>query len=494
MSSSLGRFRTSRCHRGTYCSLKSLGCRHLTLFGRSVVLVGCELLANVICWIVAGILFGGRKETQPILSLSLLAWTIGLRHALDADHISAIDNATRGLISLGQLPVTCGLFFSLGHSTIVIVVNVAISISTDVADKIGGVGQVGGVIGSSVSAFFLFIVGFANSIILHKVLRKRRQNKKRREQQLARGIQPDEIEDMSEDDGQYNNTIMMKILGPVVRFVDRPWKMYPVGLLFGFGFDTASSIALLAASAIAKKGTDAKGIPPADVIILPMLFTAGMTLLDSVDSILMLYSYTGFSERRFRLYELPGGNDSPEPEHQRTVYREAAATSTAVIQVSQSRSGDLNHNCLPANAEPGESPQSVQSGASERDKKEHMEALVVENADAIIMDIRKKAEREMILKRSMMSGLSIVLTLMSIIVAFSISLITIMGLVEDKCAGCHAAAESDKGFAGKWWRFWAKANDNSGYIGAGIVGTFVLVVGGWYGGRWAFSKTKKLNK
>ncbi|KAH9997971.1 high-affinity nickel-transport protein-domain-containing protein, partial [Russula vinacea] len=148
--------------------------RRLTLFGRSVVLIGCELLVNAACWTVAGILFGGRKDTQQVLGLALLAWTIGLRHALDADHISAIDNATRGLISLGQLPVTCGLFFSLGHSTIVIAVNVAIAISTDVADKIDGVGQVGGVVGSSVSACFLFIVGLANSIILHRVLRKRR--------------------------------------------------------------------------------------------------------------------------------------------------------------------------------------------------------------------------------------------------------------------------------------------------------------------------------
>jgi len=208
--------------------------RHLTLFGRSVILIGCELLANAACWVVAGVLFG-RKDTQPILSLALLAWTIGLRHALDADHISAIDNATRGLISLGQLPVTCGLFFSLGHSTIVLAVNVAIAISTDVADRIDGVGHVGGVVGSSVSAFFLFVVGLANSIILHRVLRKRRLNKKRREEQLARGEQPDELGDVPEDDGQYNNTIMMKILGPVVRFVDHPWKMYPVGLLFGFG-------------------------------------------------------------------------------------------------------------------------------------------------------------------------------------------------------------------------------------------------------------------
>ncbi|KAI0004593.1 high-affinity nickel-transport protein-domain-containing protein [Russula compacta] len=472
--------------------LQALRSLRLTLLGRSVVLVVCELLANVTCWIVAGILFGRNEDTQPILGLALLAWTIGLRHALDADHISAIDNATRGLISLGQLPVTCGLFFSLGHSTIVIVVNLAIAISTDVADKIDGVGQVGGVVGSSVSACFLFIVGLANSIILHKVLRKRRQVRtiwRNDKQQLAQGEQPDELEDVLEDDGQYNNTIMMKILGPVVRFVDHPWKMYPVGVLFGFGFDTASSIALLAVSAIAKKGADSKGIPTADIIILPMLFTAGMTLLDSVDSILMLYSYTGFPEQGFRLFEPAQENDASEQESD--AYREAAAaTSAPSTRLSHIQGGNPDEHCSLAGVSPAPRQQPEQSGLSVGVKKVPV-GVLVEVADARISDIRKKAQRELIVKRNMMSGLSIVLTLMSIIVAFSISLITIMGLIGDNCARCSAAAETDEGLAGRWWRFWAKANDNSGYIGAGIVGTFVLVVSGWYGGQWAFAKWKR---
>ncbi|KAI9510607.1 NicO-domain-containing protein [Russula earlei] len=448
--------------------------RRLTLFGRSAALVVCELLANAACWTAAGILFGGRKGTQPILGLALLAWTIGLRHALDADHISAIDNATRGLISLGQLPVTCGLFFSLGHSTIVIVVNVAIAISSDVADKIHGVGQIGGVVGSSVSAFFLFVVGLANSIILHRVLRKRRQNKKRREQQLARGEQPDELHDVLEDDGQYNNTIMMRILGPLVRFVDRPWKMYPVGVLFGFGFDTASSIALLAASAIAKKGADPERIPPADIIILPLLFTAGMTLLDSIDSILMLYSYTGFPERRFRLFEPAEESVAPGQESS-SPYREAAAKSAPPA---------LGHR-----PEQGASGPSSSEEEGDRDKKQP--PAEVRTEDARIGDVRKRAQRELTVKRNMMSGLSVLLTLMSVIVAFSISLITIMGLIGEKCGRCRAEAETDRGLAGGWWRFWGEANANSGYVGAGIVGTFVFVVGGWYGARWALDGKRR---
>ncbi|KAI0043452.1 NicO-domain-containing protein [Auriscalpium vulgare] len=435
--------------------------RRLTLFGRSLLLVACELFANALLWAVAGALFGRSRDRQPILSLALLAWTIGLRHALDADHISAIDNATRGLISLGQLPVTCGLFFSLGHSTIVIVVNVAIAISTDVADKIGGVGNVGGIVGGSVSATFLFIVGFANSIILHRILKKRHRR-------IARGEPPDSADELIEDDGQYNNTIMMKLLGPVVRFVDRPWKMYPVGVLFGFGFDTASSIALLAASAIAKKGADGKGIPPADIVILPLLFTAGMTLLDSVDSILMLYSYSGFPEHSFRVLELRTA-DGP-----RSVAAQAAA---ADIQAA-------------ADATPPDVREDEERPALiDLESDAQPQSRLREGNSRKSSFVEEIARRELRVKRNMMSQLSIVLTAMSIIVAFSISLITIMGLIGDNCSRCRNAADADDGHgggrSGSWWRFWAKANDNSGYIGAGIVGSFVVVVCGWYVGRWA---------
>lgn len=194
------------------------------------------------------------------------------------------------------------------------------------------------------------------------------------------------------------------------------------------GFDTASSIALLAASAIAKKGADSKRIPPADIVILPvpvsfltlggradlrnqMLFTAGMTLLDSIDSILMLYSYTGFPERRFRLFEPAPEYDAPEQGY--GVYREAAATRVSVAQSPHSQGGD----CPLADVTPALDGQTEQIGFSEEDKKEPVAAAVAD-ADARIRDIRKKAQRELIVKRNMMSGLSIVLTLMSIIVAF----------------------------------------------------------------------------
>ncbi|KAI0670977.1 high-affinity nickel-transport protein-domain-containing protein [Trametes maxima] len=439
----------------------------LTLFGRSVLLLAAELLANAVCWIVCAILFGRRAETRSILSLALLAWTIGLRHALDADHISAIDNATRSLINMGQLPVTCGLFFSLGHSTIVIVVNVAIAISTDVYNHIDGVGEVGGIVGAAVSASFLFIVGLANSIILFRILRKRHRVH-------TAGKSKDKLEEDGdeEDDGgaaSHGNTLMMKIVGPVVTFVDRPWKMYPVGVLFGFGFDTASSIALLAISALAKREPDGQQIAPGDIVILPLLFTVGMTLVDSLDSIVMLYSYAGFPERGFALFEPRSRAALPPP----------ATADVTIDQVAPASIEEL----------PRERP-ITESNAEEKQQdlyKDEKTAEVVSVADA---EEPVRRQRALHVKANAMSNLSILLTTMSILVAFSISLITIMGLIGDNCTACQNAANAEDGggLAGRWWRGWANANDNSGYIGAAIVGSFVAIVASWYGARFLYRK------
>ncbi|KAL5522680.1 hypothetical protein ACEPAG_8698 [Sanghuangporus baumii] len=441
----------------------------LTLFGRSLFLIFLELVANTVCWIAAGIAFGRRNETRSTLNLALLAWTIGLRHGLDADHISAIDNATRGLISMGQLPVTCGLFFSLGHSTIVIVVNIAIAISTDVYDRISGVGDVGGIVGAAVSGSFLFIIGLANSIILYKIIRKRRRK---------RAAEASE----DEEDKSYS-TIMMKILGPVTRFVNKPWKMYPVGVLFGFGFDTASSIALLAVTALAQRDTEGKGIPRHDIVILPFLFTAGMTLVDSVDSVLMLYAYAGVPDRAFALVEkrIPNGKN-----------------------VSEIVEDIIPDDVTPAPASPPASlldrvsstqPEPLANASKRNSTIEDVEATPV-----LLHDDERDRGNESVLtqrarrvKQHTMSDLSIALTLISILVAFSISLITIMALIGENCDPCQRAAEDPDGggLAGSWWRAWAKAADQSGYIGAAIVGVFVAILVGWYGGRWALRKMKK---
>ncbi|KAL5481000.1 hypothetical protein ACEPAI_9941 [Sanghuangporus weigelae] len=437
----------------------------LTLLGRSLLLIFLELVANAVCWIAAGISFGRRNETRSTLNLALLAWTIGLRHGLDADHISAIDNATRGLISMGQLPVTCGLFFSLGHSTIVIVVNIAIAISTDVYDRISGVGDVGGIVGAAVSGSFLFIIGLANSIILYKIIRKRRRKRA-------------EAAGEDEEDKSYS-TVMMKILGPVTRFVNKPWKMYPVGVLFGFGFDTASSIALLAVTALAQRDTEGKGIPRHSIVILPLLFTAGMTLVDSVDSVLMLYAYAGVPDRAFALVEkrIPAGK--------------------IVSEIVENIAPD---DATPVPASPLDHASSSQPEPLVKASKRNSTIEDVEATPELLHDNERDRGDESVLtqrarrvKQHTMSDLSIALTLISILVAFSISLITIMALIGENCDPCQRAAEDPDGggLAGSWWRAWAKAADQSGYIGAAIVGLFVAILVGWYGGRWALQKMKK---
>lgn len=410
---------------------------------------------NALCWVVAGLLFGRRNETHSLLNLCLLAWTIGLRHGLDADHISAIDNATRGLLQLGQLSVTAGLYFSLGHSTIVVVVIVAIAISTDVYDRIGGVSDVGGIIGASVSASFLFVIALVNSIILVRILKQRRRRMR------GEDVEPENT-----------STLALRILGPVTKFVNRSWKMYPVGVLFGLGFDTASSIALLAVTAIAQRGADGAEIPHSHIVILPLLFTAGMTLVDSADSVLMLYSYADFPERGFAIFERR--NSSDESSHSELAAQPSTAADLQADEIvpeppSPKRS-DAPQPALPDL----ERNLTSDSGQDEADNK-------VSGSQQNTLDQAT---------RNTMSGLSIILTLLSILVAFSISLITIMGLIGENCTQCREAAEDPNGggLAGSWWRGWARANDMSGFIGAAVVGCFAVIVAGWYGGRWLMRK------
>ncbi|CEL62577.1 High-affinity nickel transport protein OS=Cupriavidus necator (strain ATCC 17699 / H16 / DSM 428 / Stanier 337) GN=hoxN PE=1 SV=3 [Rhizoctonia solani AG-1 IB] len=429
----------------------------LTIFGRSFLLVACELLVNALLWVVAVLLFGRRHETHGVLNLCLLAWTIGLRHGLDADHISAIDNATRGLLQLGQLSVTAGLYFSLGHSTIVVVVIVAIAISTDVYDRIGGISDVGGIIGAAVSASFLFVVALVNSIILARILRQRKRRLN------------------GEDVGPENShSLALRILGPVTKFVNRSWKMYPVGVLFGLGFDTASSIALLAVTALAQRGADGAEMPHSHIVILPLLFTAGMTLVDSADSVLMLYSYADFPEKGFALFER---QETPISEHSSfssqppTEVQPGPSTSAGITPEPLSPKLSItSHHTLPDLERNNSTDSRLQEGLGEDEYK-------------ITLTEQKTLEQA---AKNTMSGLSIILTLLSILVAFSISLITIMGLIGENCDSCREAAEDPNGggLAGSWWRGWARANDMSGFIGAAVVGCFVVIVAGWYGGRW----------
>ncbi|KAF8586584.1 NicO-domain-containing protein [Ramaria rubella] len=464
----------------------------LTVLARSILLLTCCFLFNVACWVVAGILFGRHQSTRSILSLCLLAWTTGLRHGLDADHISAIDNATRTLVGLNQLPITCGLYFSLGHSTIVIAVNIAIAISSSVYNRIGGVGNVGGIVGTAISGSFLFIVGLANSIILWRILLRRRR--------MVRSFRHDE--NMLEQDKHETSGIVMRVIGPVTTFVNKPWKMYPVGVLFGFGFDTASSIALLAITALARKGANGQSIAQGDIVILPFLFTAGMTIVDSADSVLMLFSYAGFTDQnKWALVKRKSHRDAEPPLVQYKNPSELDEKVENKEDTGPSRTA-LNYDAiselLPIDHLPHAQIQPPATHMTEKPilcKSTHAKPPSdsiepLQEPDSI------QLERTMRIKRNTMSNLSIALTLISILVALSISLIEIMGLIGQECGSCQRAANSEDGggLAGSWWRGWEKANDNSGFIGAAIVGGFVALVASWYMAAWAVKRWKGKNE
>jgi high-affinity nickel-transport protein len=210
----------------------------------------------------------------------ILAYTLGMRHAFDADHIAAIDNTTRKLVGDGKRPLSVGFFFSLGHSTIVFVLAVLLNFGIRALDnqvKNGGssLHTVTTVIGTSVSGTFLYIIAALNVVILVGIVRVFRDMR-------AGKFDEDQLNEQLDKRG-----LMNRILGPLARKVDTPWKIYPVGVLFGLGFDTATEVALLVLA-----GTAAvSGLPFYAILSLPILFAGGMCLFDTADGCFMNFAY-----------------------------------------------------------------------------------------------------------------------------------------------------------------------------------------------------------
>ncbi|KAF2718070.1 high affinity nickel transport protein nic1 [Polychaeton citri CBS 116435] len=246
--------------------------------GPAIAIVLLLVFVNLVVWTACAIVL---HYNTRLVSSAVLAYTFGLRHAFDADHISAIDLMTRRLIASGQRPVTVGTFFSLGHSTIVIITSIVVAASSAaITDRFGSFSDVGGIIGSSVSAVFLILLGVINSYILYKLL-----------SQLSTAISSPLGEERLEFDLEAGGTgggCLFPLLRRLFRLVDRPWKMYPIGVLFGLGFDTSSEIALLGISGVqAARGTSIWAI-----LVFPVLFTAGMCMLDTFDGAAMMSLYT----------------------------------------------------------------------------------------------------------------------------------------------------------------------------------------------------------
>ncbi len=228
-----------------------------------------------------GLLLMYGWKHPAFLALGALAYSFGLRHAFDADHISAIDNTTRKLLQQGKKPVGVGFFFSLGHSTVVFLIALALGLAVrtivqGVVSENGELRSIGGIIGTTVSGAFLVLIGILNLIILLGIIgvfqrmRKGRYNRRSLEHELVAG------------------GLMSRAFGRLFRLVDDSWHMYPIGFLFGLGFDTASEVALLGISA----GAAARGLPFFAVVSLPLLFAAGMSLMDTTDGAFMSKAYS----------------------------------------------------------------------------------------------------------------------------------------------------------------------------------------------------------
>jgi high-affinity nickel-transport protein len=242
---------------------------------RKVLAIFALLIAgNVAAWLAAFLVFQGRPE---LFGIAFLAYSFGLRHAFDPDHIAAIDNVTRKLMHEGRRPIAAGFYFSLGHSTVVVALALVIAATTAaLQNHFDVLRSVGGAIGTSVSALFLFAIAAANLVVLAQVYRAF--------QAVKCGVRHNE-DDVNRLLSQRG--LLGRLLRPVFRLVQRSWHMYPLGVLFGLGFDTATEVGLLGISA----AQASQGLSLWSILLFPALFTAGMALMDTADSTLMVGAY-----------------------------------------------------------------------------------------------------------------------------------------------------------------------------------------------------------
>jgi high-affinity nickel-transport protein len=248
--------------------------------GMAATIVGL----NVAGWVMLAAAVGGHYHitSKEVFGFGtgILAYTLGMRHAFDADHIAAIDNTTRKLVQDGKRPLSVGFFFSLGHSTIVFVLALLLNfgirtLGQQVKNDNSGLHNTTGIIGTTVSGTFLYLIALLNLVVLVSIIKVFRE--------MRRGRYDDaELERQLDSRG-----LMNRFFGRYAKRIDAGWKMYPVGALFGLGFDTATEIALLvlAGSAVVS------GLPFYAILSLPMLFAAGMCLFDTADGCFMNFAY-----------------------------------------------------------------------------------------------------------------------------------------------------------------------------------------------------------
>jgi nickel/cobalt transporter (NiCoT) family protein len=252
-----------------------------TLFMMATVVGGLHVLGfGILVAVVAPHHYQLGSAGAFTVGIGMTAYTLGMRHAFDADHISAIDNTTRKLMSEGKRPLSVGFWFSLGHSTIVFALAFLLSIgikslSGPVRNDSSGLHQVTGWIGTLVSGTFLYVIAVLNIVILVGIIKVFREMKRGQYDEAA-------LEEQLNKRG-----LMNRFLGRLTRAVTKPQQMYPIGVLFGLGFDTATEVALL----VLAGGAAGAGLPWYAILCLPVLFAAGMSLLDTIDGSFMNFAY-----------------------------------------------------------------------------------------------------------------------------------------------------------------------------------------------------------
>jgi high-affinity nickel-transport protein len=250
------------------------------LGGMAATIIGL----NVLGWWMLAAALGGHYHVSKTglfgVGTGVLAYTLGMRHAFDADHIAAIDNTTRKLINDGQRPLSVGFFFSLGHSSVVLALAVLLNfgihgLDHQVQNSASTLQHTTNIIGTSISGFFLYLIAALNIVVLISIMR------------VFREMRSGKYDDAELERQLNSRGLMNRFFGGFARKIDTPWKIYPVGILFGLGFDTATEVALLVLAGTAVVG----GLPFYAILSLPILFAAGMTLFDTVDGCFMNFAY-----------------------------------------------------------------------------------------------------------------------------------------------------------------------------------------------------------
>ena len=256
------------------------------LHDKTIALYAVLIAANLGAW---GWAVAAFRADVVLVGTALVAYGLGLRHAVDADHIAAIDNVTRKLMQDGKRPIGVGLFFALGHSTVVLVAATAIALTAgSLQSRFPGLIESGSVVGTAISASFLLAIAALNTAVLVAIYRLLRD--------AAHGCDAGERQ-LNALLGQRG--LLARLLRRSFRLISRSWHMYPLGFLFALGFDTASEIGLLGIAA----SEAAKGLSTGSILVFPVLFTAGMSLIDASNGVLMLGAYGwAFTDPARKLY------------------------------------------------------------------------------------------------------------------------------------------------------------------------------------------------